>query len=380
MPNDRAGPAGTARHPLLMVSESIRNADMYYASRFLVSDPFIYLHRPATGSELLVVPQMEVGRAKKESAVKEVRSSSEYGRELKLEELLIAILHAEQIRAVEVPRYFPLYTAEELRKAGIAVAPVEDVPMTRERAVKHEHEVRYMKQAQRATEEAMAGAVQLLRNAKVQEGVVMVSDDVLTSERVRGAIEHTLIDAGCACDAGEPIVSSGASTADPHSSGYGPLIADAPIILDIFPRLKRERYFADMTRTVVKGKPSPEIREMYEAVLEALDAARALVKAGTPCRAVHFRVCDLFEARGYETLRQGGRTGFLHATGHGVGLNVHENPRVGDNDLVLQRGNVITLEPGLYDPRVGGVRMEDMVLVREHDCENLTQFEKKLVV
>ena len=370
----------TARRPLLMVSESQRNADMYYATRFLVSDPIIYLVRPADRSELLVVPQMEFGRAKKESTVKEIRSSSEYGRDLKLEELLMAILHAEQILAVEVPRYFPLYTAEELRKAGIAVVPVEDVPMTCERAVKTEHELRYMKQAQRAAEKAMAVAVQLLRHAKVQEGVLMVADDVLTSERVRGAIEHTLIDSGCTCDGGEPIVSSGTSTVDPHSSGYGPLSADAPIILDIFPRLMRERYFADMTRTVVKGTPSQAIREMYGAVREAQDAALALVKAGTPCREVHFRVCDLFEERGYETLRRGGRTGFIHSTGHGVGLNVHENPRVGDNDQVLQRGNVIALEPGLYDPAVGGVRVEDMVLVLEHGCENLTRFEKQLVV
>ena len=379
MPN-HAEPAESARRPLLMVSESLRNADMYYATRFLVSDPVIYLARPAPQGELLVVPQMEVGRAKKEATVEEIRSTGEYGRDLKLEELLIAILHAEQILAVDVPRYFPLYTAEELRKAGIAVVPVEEVPVTRERAVKHEHELRYMKQAQRAAEKAMAVAVQTIRTAKVQAGVLMVADDVLTSERVRSAIEHTLIDSGCACDGGEPIVSSGTSTADPHSSGYGPLSADAPIIIDIFPRLKRERYFADMTRTVVKGMPGKAIREMYDAVREAQDAAQALVKAGTPCRAVHFRVCDLFEDRGYETLRQGGRRGFIHSTGHGVGLSVHENPRVGDNDQVLQRGNVIALEPGLYDPEVGGVRVEDMVLVLEHGCENLTRFEKQLVL
>lgn len=244
MPN-HAEPVESARRPLLMVSESLRNADMYYATRFLVSDPIIYLVRPVTRSELLVVPQMEVGRAKKESTVDEIRSTSEYGRELKLEELLIAILHAEQILAVDVPRYFPLYTAEELRRAGIAVIPVEDMSMTRERGVKHEHELRYMKQAQRAAEKAMAVAVQTIRTAKVQGGVLMVADNVLTSERVRSAIEHTLIDSGCTCDGGEPIVSSGTSTADPHSSGYGPLSADASIIIDIFPRLKRERYFAD---------------------------------------------------------------------------------------------------------------------------------------
>jgi Xaa-Pro aminopeptidase len=369
-----------AKRPLLMVSESRRNADMYYATRFLVSDPIIYLCDLPEERELLVVPQMEFERAKKESKVKEIRSTLEYGRDLKLEELLAAIFQDERLKAVEVPRYFSLYTAEELRKQGIEVVPVEDVPLTKAREVKSAQELRYVNKAQRACEKAMAVALRTIRSAQVKGGVLRVEDGVLTSEGLRAAIEHTLLDAGCTCDSGEPIVSSGTSTADPHSVGSGPLLADEPIILDIFPRLKRERYFADMTRTVVNGEPTQAIREMYLAVLEAQNAALALVKAGVRCREVHYCVCDLLEARGYETLRKGGRKGFIHSTGHGVGLNVHENPRVGDNEQVLRRGAVITLEPGLYEPDLGGVRVEDMVLVLEHGCENLTRFEKKLVL
>ncbi|RZN38380.1 MAG: M24 family metallopeptidase [Methanophagales archaeon ANME-1-THS] len=119
---------------------------------------------------------------------------------------------------------------------------------------------------------------------------------------------------------------------------------------------------------------------MYDAVKHAQDAALARVKEGVSCKDVHNLVCDLFEDRGYETIRKGGKKGFLHSTGHGIGLNVHENPRVGDNDYVLKKGNVITIEPGLYEPGVGGVRLEDMVLVLKNGCENLTRFEKQLVL
>jgi Xaa-Pro aminopeptidase len=144
--------------------------------------------------------------------------------------------------------------------------------------------------------------------------------------------------------------------------------------------LKLERYYADMTRTVVKGEPEKEIKERYEAVKHAQDAALAFVKDGITCKEVHNLVCDIFEERGYGTVRKRSKKGFIHSTGHGVGLDLHENPKVGDNDYELRRGNVITIEPGLYDPEVGGVRLEDMVLVLKNGCENLTKFKKELII
>jgi Xaa-Pro aminopeptidase len=378
--SNRTESAKEPQKPLLMVSESMRNADMYYATRFLAADPFIYLRIPDEQKEILIVSQMEYGRAGKESMVKEVRSSLDYGQDLKLEELIVEILREARITALEVPRYFPLYTAETLRENGIDVVATEDVVMTKARETKTEQELTYIKKAQRACENAMDLAIRLITDSTVNETVLMANGAALTSERVKACIEHALLDAGCTCDGGEPIVACGTRSADPHFSGTGPIVANEPIIIDIFPRLKAERYFADMTRTVVKGAPREEIEEMYDAVLEAQNAALALVKEGVTCKAVHDRVCDLFEGRGYETIRTGGKTGFIHSTGHGVGLNVHEDPRVSDNEYVLQSGNVITLEPGLYDPEVGGVRLEDMVLVRKNDCENLTKFEKRLEI
>ena len=370
--------ANEPKKPLLIVSESMRNGDMYYATRFLAADPFIYLCYPYERRDILIVSQMEYERARKESVVKEVRSSLDYGHDLKTEELIIKILQEEQVEAIEVPGYFNLYTADALRKNGIEVIPVDEVIMTKEREIKDEQEIGYLKKAQSACEKAMAHAISVIGKSTVNGNVLMENGAILTSERVKACIEHALIDAGCTCDGGEPIVACGKRAADPHFSGSGPLVANEPVIIDIFPRLKVERYFADMTRTVVKGEPEKEIEEMYEAVLAAQNAALAIVQAGVTCRDVHNCVCDTFEERGYDTIRTGGKKGFIHSTGHGVGLNVHEKPSVSDNECVLQKGNVITIEPGLYDPEVGGVRLEDMVLVLKNGCEKLTRLRRNL--
>ena len=366
--------------PLLIVSDSMRNADMYYATRFLATDPFIYLLVPHEEKDMLIVSQMEYERARKESIVTEIRSSLDYGYDLKMDELIFKVLQEECITAIEVPGYFPLYTAEELRKKGIEVVAVEEVIMTKEREVKNEQEINSIRKAQRACENALARALTIITHAAIKEDFLMENGELLTSERIKAYIEHALIDSGCSSEGGEPIVACGTRTADPHFTGHGPLVVNEPIIIDIFPRLKVERYCADISRTISKGEPKGEIKEMYEVVEHAHREALALVKEGITCKEVHYRVCEIFEERGYETIRKGGKKGFLHSTGHGIGLDVHENPRVSDSEYVLRKGNVITIEPGLYEPEVGGVRLEDMVLVLKNGCENLTRFEKRLMI
>jgi Xaa-Pro aminopeptidase len=366
--------------PLLLLSESMHNADMYYATRFLSADPFIYLHYPRKEEDILIVSQMEYERARKESIVKQIRASLDYGYGIKTEELIAKVLQEESINAIEVPRYFPLFTAEELRKRGIEVTAVEEVLITKEREIKDEPEISYLRKAQRACEHAMETAIAVIKKSAAKGNFLLENGEILTSERIKAYIEHDLIDSRCTCDGGEPIVACGKRAADPHFTGTGSILVNEPIIIDIFPRLKLERYYADMTRTVVKDEPGKKIKEMYEAVNDAQDAALAFVKDGITCKEVHNLVCDIFEERGYGTVRKGSKKGFIHSTGHGVGLDLHENPKVGDNDYELRRGNVITIEPGLYDPEVGGVRLEDMVLVLKNGCENLTRFEKKLAV
>jgi Xaa-Pro aminopeptidase len=375
--------------PLLMFSESMHNADMYYATRFLSADPFVYLRFPpkkeAKGEEkendIIIVSQMEYERARRESTADKIRSTLDYGYNIKPEELITKVLHDERVKEIQVPRYFPIYVADVLRNKGINVVTVEEkgVGVMKGRETKTEKEIGFMRKAQRASENAMETAITVIKKSYLKGNMLILreNENPLTAERVKSYIGHALIDFGCTTEE-EPIVACGKDAVNPHFSGSGPIFADEPIIIDIFPRLKVERYFADMTRTVVRGKVGKEIKEMYEAVLEAQNVAFSRVKEGVNCRDVHNVVCDVFEARGYDTIRKGSKKGFIHFTGHGVGLDLHENPSVGDNDYVLQRGNVITIEPGLYYPEVGGVRLEDMVVVQKKGCENLTRCDKKL--
>jgi len=176
----------------------------------------------------------------------------------------------------------------------------------------------------------------------------------------------------------ELIVACGPKGADPHYFGNPEdvLKANQPIILDIYPRNLRKRYCSDMTRTIVKGRASEEVKKMFEAVLEAKNVSTDAINAGVPGNSVHNLCCDILEKHGYETARGGKQItrGFTHSLGHGVGLQVHEGP--GMNELYkfpLEEGNVLTVEPGLYDPDVGGLRIEDMVEVTKTGCNNLTK-------
>jgi Xaa-Pro aminopeptidase len=137
------------------------------------------------------------------------------------------------------------------------------------------------------------------------------------------------------------------------------------------------RYFADMTRTVIYGEPSKKLKEMYEAVRAAQEKAFEMIKPGISAANVHNEVCKTFEKLGYDTYKRGSKVGFIHSTGHGVGLDVHELPGIGETEVLLETGNVITVEPGLYYPEIGGIRLEDLVLVTENGSENLTSIEKK---
>ena len=179
------------------------------------------------------------------------------------------------------------------------------------------------------------------------------------------------------CTANHTIVACGDQACDPHNEGSGPLSAGKPIIIDIFPHSNRTGYFADITRTVVKGTPTVEMRDLYNTVLEAQQRALSYIKAGVNGKEVHQQVTDLFEQKNYQTGEIDGRMqGFFHGTGHGVGLEIHEPPRIGKTDNTLIAGHIVTVEPGLYYPGKGAVRIEDLVVVTEDGCKNLTTYPK----
>ena len=363
-------------------------SDQLYLSGFDAPDPFMTLYDGET--HLLFPRSLEFGRAKRESRADTVQRYVDFdhadhieahGAETAVAYVLADFLRSYDVDHVAVPPRFPLKTADGLRDRGIEVTPDTDGIVTQIRATKTDAEVEHVRTAQRANEAAMAAAEDLLRSASVRDdGTLEADGEVLTSDRVKTEIEVTLLRAGCSLD--ETIVACGSDAADPHDRGSGPLSADEAIIVDIFPRDKATKYHADMTRTFVRGEPSETIAEWYALTERAMDAAYDVLEAGVTGETVHDAVCDVYEEAGLPTLRSDERaeTGFIHSTGHGVGLDVHELPRISPDGGELRPGHVVTVEPGLYDPEVGGVRIEDLVLVTEDGYENLTDYEKRLVV
>ncbi len=363
----------------LLHADSHRSPDMYYATRFLTSDAFTYLH---AGGDILMVSSMEKGRAEKESSINDIRSSSDYGLmdELKWHKdsgvayckVLARLLKEEGCSTIAVPRDFPLFFGECLEAEGFRIASVKS-PIARLRENKTESEIQAITTVQRTCEQAVAQAIEIISRAQVIDHELMHNGTPLTAEGIRAGIHHILLDHGCEAD--DTIVACGPGSADPHWHGSGVLKAHQPIVLDVFPRHTVSRYYCDMSRTVVKGEPDPVIKEMHRAVVEAQEIAFRLIKPGINGSDVHDAVCDTLDEAGFQV---GDDEGFIHSTGHGVGLEVHEKPGLGLQDVVLEAGNVVTVEPGLYYKDVGGVRVEDIVVVTDDGCKNLTILDKNL--
>lgn len=364
----------------LFIGDSICDQDMYYLSHFLATDRFTLL---AQDKIVLLVSSMEKGRAAKESSADEVISTSEYGIMERLKstgrpedaylQTLIDFLRDRDIKRLGIPFRFPAGIYQHLCR-DFQVSVLES-PVPFWRALKSSWELEAISLVQRACERAMHLAVDLIRSAEPQGEVLFRQGKPLTSEMVRSAIEVALLKEGC--EAVDTIVAGGREAADPHARGSGPLPANAPIVIDIFPRSKSNRYFADMTRTVLKGIAPPEVVEIYQAVLHAQNAGLEAISAGVSGREVHSRVVQVFREHGYPERVE---KGFVHSTGHGVGLEIHERPSLSEAGDILAENNVVTVEPGLYYPEIGGVRLEDMAIVTARACENLTHFEKELVI
>ncbi len=382
---------------LLVIGAPEHDATAYHLSGFLAPDPVIYLRVGGEAGEgYLAVSSMEYGRAKRDARADEVLSFDELdvmnlARELKSGGRALAAATArllERLGAanspVAVPPGLGVVYADELRARGLTVTPDARL-FAGLRRQKTEEEISHIERTQRAVEEACAHAVQILKESEVAEdGTLLYGGEPLTSEHLRSEIDIELLRRGCAAEG--TITAGGAQAADPHERGHGPLKASESVILDIFPTDKTSRYYADMTRTFVKGEPDEELQKMYDAVLESQEAALTMVGPGVNGRDVHKKVSDILHEAGYETLLHDQKPGeplqrgFIHGTGHGVGLEIHEAPRVSVADEELVPGDVVTIEPGLYYPEIGGVRIEDLVVVTESGCRNLTNFSKEFRV
>jgi Xaa-Pro aminopeptidase len=370
-----------------LVNADSADSTQRYLSGFDAPDPFFTCYTP-DGVHLLV-SGLEYGRAAKEARADHVARYADYDRQTLIEEhgertgmakTIGAFLDDVGVESLLVPERFPLGIADALREEEFDIAVDTDDVVGTIRATKTDEEIEYIRDAQAANEVAMDAAEDLLRAADIEDGQLVYEGELLTSERVRQEIEITLLRHGCALD--ETIVACGADAADPHERGSGPLRADEAIIIDIFPQDKETKYHGDMTRTFVKGTPSDEIRRRFEKTHEAMNAALDAIEPGVTGSEVHAAACEVYEDAGYATFRTDPRTevGFIHSTGHGVGLDVHEAPSVSPRGEELKPGHVITIEPGLYDPDVGGVRIEDMVVVTEDGYRNLTDYPVELVL
>jgi Xaa-Pro aminopeptidase len=384
-----------AERTLLVIAAPQHDADAYHLSGFLAPDPVICLR--AANKRYLAVSALEYGRAEKEAPVDELLSFDELdlmalAKELKSGPRAFAAAAAKLLEKagakgspVAVPPHFGVAYADELRARGVRIE-ADGRLFSRLRRVKTEAEISHIEEAQRAVEEAVSHAAGILRESKVSgDGTLTWRGETLTSEVLRSEIDVELLRRGCSADEGT-ITAGGAQAADPHERGSGALRVGEPIIVDVFPRNQGSRYFADMTRTFIKGDPSPEFERMYESVLEAQETALSMIGPGVNGRDVHDKVSEVLYERGYKTAKHDSKPGepltegFFHGTGHGVGLEVHEAPRVSTADEELVAGDVVTVEPGVYEPGVGGVRIEDLVVVTEGGCRNLTSFPKEFVL
>lgn len=379
---------------LLLYSDSYKDANMYYLSGFLAPDPFIFLKKTDEDAVIIVNP-MEYPRAKKQSCVKDVRSYLDYNYIGTLKSVdnphLGALKFIANIAKQEfdfetricVPSDFPVLAADVLRDEELILEPMFGV-IEKARETKDTHEIEQIKALQEINEKTVAHATDLIAESDVGANkTLMRKGEPLTVGEVKSFFGRELVEHECL--PGELIVACGAKSSDPHYSGEpeDKLKAGQPIIVDSYPRSLQSRYWTDMTRTVVKGKAPKEVKKMFDAVFEAKNASLDALRAGVLGSQVYDVCCDVLERAGYETTRggKGVTVGLTHGLGHGVGLEVHESPRL--NELAvspLRENSVVTVEPGLYNPKIGGVRIEDIIEVTRSGYRNLTHMETVLEV
>jgi len=372
--------------PVLLFGETYHHPNILYRTGFLAPDPVVVVDRGGSDT-VLWASALEEGRARKEASVGQVRSTAELdipapragGNEYDgWAALVMAVCKEHGLGAVDVDSDFPTVLADQLRHNDVDVRPRTDIYQQRRR-IKTPQEIEWITAAENAGMAALQKAIDVISAADIHDGLLVHEGRKLTSADLVFTVESHLLENGCGTE--DSICCGGPESADPHRGMSDVIRAGLPIVLDIYPFHKLSRYWGDMTRTVVRGTPPPEVMRMWDAVLEAQQAGLDTVRPGVNGRDVHFACCEAFKRHGYGSLAKPYRdidsnARFIHGTGHGLGLEIHEFPRVSEADVVLEVGDVITVEPGLYDPRLGGIRIEDLVVVTETGCRNLTTLPK----
>jgi len=361
---------------LLLVAASEGDSNMLYAVGFFVPDPFIFFQHK--NIKFAVMSDLEIDRAKKQANVDRVLSLSQYQKKLRklgnaptIADILDLLFRERGIRSLIVPANFSALLADQLRAKGYSVQIKRD-PFWPEREIKDNVEVKQITESLRVARLGLEAGIRTLKRAKTKhDGYLYLNGTRLTSEMLKTAVNTTIMAQGWLPS--HTIISSGNQCVDPHHEGSGPIKANTSIIFDIFPRSQQSGYFGDLSRTVVRGRASDKLKEIYAAVQAGQRIGFDDIRDGVNGKQVHQKILDLFEARGFHTGKIKGRMqGFFHGTGHGLGLDIHEPPRIAPVDATLRAGHVVTVEPGLYYLGVGGVRLEDVVLVTANGNRNLT--------
>lgn len=361
----------------LIYSASEQDADLLYATHFLAPDAFLYFEK--AGRRYVALNQLEYDRGRREACVDEVINQSAFVEKMRKHGMarvasydwIAKLLRKYRITKAQVSPSFPLGLAEALRKRRIQLV-VAQKGLFPERAFKNQAELSTIRKSLKVTAQLLQHAIETIRSSRVgRNGVLMHGRSPLTSEYVQAVIRTEAARRGF--EALHPIVAGGMQACDPHECGHGKLRANELIILDVFPRDLVTGYWGDMSRTVVKGQANEAQQRQFATVHQAQKIAFAKLYDGVDGRTVHRAIEKFFKEKGYKTGNASGRyEGFFHGTGHGLGLEIHETPRVSSVSQRLGAGHVVTVEPGLYYPKIGGVRIEDVVVIQRGGYEKLS--------
>ncbi len=362
--------------PSVLAGIPAKNSTLYHRIRFLAPDATVFIEHD-DGTTTLLVRDIEMDRARKLENIDHIHCAVDFtptgglsgDRDTALAQAAAECLRQNSITEITVERTLPYLYAHHIQEAGISIDYSEDFGVM-ERRVKDEQEINWLRHAQKVTGDAVEYACRLIANAKANpDGILQHDGTILTSEFVRSLITGFLIDRNFS-NPHDSIVVTLPDVADCHHFGSGPLKADQPVIVDIFPMDNITRYCGDMTRTVVNGEASDEFKRMHAAVQAAKAAGCEALKAGTTGEAVHKATIKAIEQHGYSEKLGDARNDqtepyMRHGTGHGIGLEVHEPILLAYGGGEIHAGEIFTIEPGLYSATLGGVRIEDMVLTTE---------------
>lgn len=369
------------------------NNTLYHQIRFKVGDPTALILLPEAGGKThrqLIIRDIEMGRAKKHARVDAVNCPADFApatglsgdRETATAQSIAEFLKRRGVSRIRADRTLGLSYTDELRRAGLDVVYDPELGVA-ERRAKDEQEVALLRQAQRDTESVIRMVCEMIARATPDRAGVLHHDHApLSSERLFGIIDIELLKLGYD-NPHRSIIAGGKEGGDCHNRGSGPLYTDQPVIVDIFPKNKTTGYHGDCTRTVVNGAIPPVVAKMHAAVVAAKAAATKAVRAGVTGHAVNQETLRVLGEHGYKYALPpaDAPADFIsipHGTGHGLGLDVHEPPLLADKGPELIVGDCVTVEPGLYGPHIGGIRIEDVVIVTRDGCINLGQLHEGL--